>query len=996
MIQVQPGDSVAFKMSVNGGSGVTNADSTPTVSAYKNNTLDSTLTSAITIASDGTSGGYNGSFTVPATYSAKDDVEIVGSCTIGGVTYKNTVWKGRCVLNLFDDLVGYVGLSPGSVSAGATSVPLASNADSAVTDAYKGRILIVYSSPHRECYWISGYNFSTQTLTISKALVYPLSTNDKLMILDLPLAPVDSTGAVLLPATAPTGYGPGSGLSLSGADSDVVDTGVLAAVNNTTPTVTLASSAPGQTNVLNTCRLKIMSGTGLGQTRTIVSYTSGRVATLDRPFSVAPAAGATYAVMYATNAPLNASLQTSCSDVAGQTLPSGFGSNPMLSGYLQTDAHTVGGATPNFSSAAISANVTQVNGNTFSGGSIPATLASSVLDSIWNYAIGSGNTGIGAYFYMLTQNFTSTVVAHINADVSGAATPAQVATAFTTAGVTTTVMARLDAAVSTVATPAQVATALTTAGVTTTVMGRLDAAISTIATPAQVLTQTASALASAGVNTTVMGYINGAGGQLASHADVTGIQNNTDLVFSPPSQIVVPATGTTPYLLDLFFYDENGNMLTPTSAPTLHLTNAAGTSLDSRLAATTLTLFGSETGHYQTTYTSTSTDNANDELNFKVSVTFGGKTKLYGRTSFTTGSATSGFTSSDRTTLSTIATAVGSGTGVGISSAGLTAIHDALISTANRLAPDSAGALASNNTLSSTQVHDAVISTATNRIAVDGSGQVGQNNAPSTTAIHDAIISNANKLAPDASGLVGANNLPTDYQQRTAAVILPTTPPTGYGGPTTTAIHDAIISNANKLAPDASGLVGANNLPTDYQQRTSAVILPTTAPSGYGGASAAAVAAAILVTPGNLLNTDSSGKVGANNLPADYQQRAVAVTLPTTAPSGYGGATAAACAAAILVDSTKKIFTGSSGGVALDQTGLDGLIIEVTNGSGGMNVNARQTLQALGTLFGKQRFNSGLGTYEHLPLGNPNASAYRTSELINTSTGDKSVTLALT
>ena len=48
--------------------------------------------------------------------------------------------------------------------------------------------------------------------------------------------------------------------------------------------------------------------------------------------------------------------------------------------------------------------------------------------------------------------------------------------------------------------------------------------------------------------------------------------------------------------------------------------------------------------------------------------------------------------------------------------------------------------------------------------------------------------------------------------------------------------------------------------------------------STFAGGAVASVTAPVTVT----------GTVVASNLPADYQQRAVAVTLPTTAPTGYG------------------------------------------------------------------------------------------------------------
>lgn len=83
-----------------------------------------------------------------------------------------------------------------------------------------------------------------------------------------------------------------------------------------------------------------------------------------------------------------------------------------------------------------------------------------------------------------------------------------------------------------------------------------------------------------------------------------------------------------------------------------------------------------------------------------------------------------------------------------------------------------------------------------------------------------------------------------------------------------------------------------------------------------------AIAATILVTPANKLATDSSGFVSTNNivLPTDYQQRGVAVTLPSTPPTGYGGSTGSSITtaditAALLVNPNNKILSNSDGSV---------------------------------------------------------------------------------
>ena len=170
---------------------------------------------------------------------------------------------------------------------------------------------------------------------------------------------------------------------------------------------------------------------------------------------------------------------------------------------------------------------------------------------------------------------------------------------------------------------------------------------------------------------------------------------------------------------------------------------------------------------------------------------------------------------------------------------------------------------------------------------------------------------------------------------------------TGYSGtatnftaaPTPAQIAAAILSvPANLLTTDGAGRVGANNLPTDYQQRAIAVTLPA-APTGYGGASAAQVAAGILLTPANLLATDGTGRVtvgtnadkagytaSASNLPADYLSAGeiaklnnldvavstrMATFTPATAP------TVAQIAAALLSAPANLLMTDGSGRVTL-------------------------------------------------------------------------------
>lgn len=116
----------------------------------------------------------------------------------------------------------------------------------------------------------------------------------------------------------------------------------------------------------------------------------------------------------------------------------------------------------------------------------------------------------------------------------------------------------------------------------------------------------------------------------ASEASVTSIRNNTRVVRVVPEAIVIPGTGTRSYRIELFLYDDDGNMEVPDSDPTITLVNQAGTSRTSRLSATTMVNIA--TGHYRVTYTSDAADTP-EQLLWTFSVIEGGQTRLYGNTS---------------------------------------------------------------------------------------------------------------------------------------------------------------------------------------------------------------------------------------------------------------------------------------------------------------------------------------------------------------------------
>jgi hypothetical protein len=137
-------------------------------------------------------------------------------------------------------------------------------------------------------------------------------------------------------------------------------------------------------------------------------------------------------------------------------------------------------------------------------------------------------------------------------------------------------------------------------------------------------------------------------GNLASSSEVTAIQNNTRIVKVVPSVIERPDSGTQTYVIHLYLYDDIGNMEAPDSAPTVALTNQAGTDLSARLDSTTMALVG--TGHYKVIYTASSA-HALEQLLWEFTVIEGGVTRLVGDTSLLVDTSAVDFTSADRAKL---------------------------------------------------------------------------------------------------------------------------------------------------------------------------------------------------------------------------------------------------------------------------------------------------------------------------------------------------------
>lgn len=236
---------------------------------------------------------------------------------------------------------------------------------------------------------------------------------------------------------------------------------------------------------------------------------------------------------------------------------------------------------------------------------------------------------------------------------SSALTTAQTDLTTLTGRLTSTRAGLLDNLDAAVTTRAPSSTALSTAQWTNgraALLDHLDADVSTRA-PAS------TALSTAQYSSARAGFLDNlnVGGLVAAQAEVVAIQNNTRVVRVVPEQIMIPATSTLTYRVELLLYDEVGNMEVPDSAPTIALVNQVGTDLSARLSSTTMTSISS--GRYRVTYTSTAGDTA-EQLVWTFSVVEGGATRLYGNNSLVVDQSTGGgpdFTSSDRALLTTLA-----------------------------------------------------------------------------------------------------------------------------------------------------------------------------------------------------------------------------------------------------------------------------------------------------------------------------------------------------
>lgn len=141
------------------------------------------------------------------------------------------------------------------------------------------------------------------------------------------------------------------------------------------------------------------------------------------------------------------------------------------------------------------------------------------------------------------------------------------------------------------------------------------------------------------------------GGNVAGSSEVTAIQNNTRVVRVVPAVMERPDSGSVVYRIEVFLYDEIGNMEAPDSAPTIAVVDESGNSRNSNLDSTTMSSVS--TGRYRSEYTVDDTDDL-EQLIFTFSVIEGGATRLYGNTTQVVDTTAVDFTSSDRSKLDAV------------------------------------------------------------------------------------------------------------------------------------------------------------------------------------------------------------------------------------------------------------------------------------------------------------------------------------------------------
>jgi hypothetical protein len=183
------------------------------------------------------------------------------------------------------------------------------------------------------------------------------------------------------------------------------------AATGTARTITLDSDASTTANIYNENLIVIIGGTGAGQTRMILEYTAGRVATVDRDWHVTPAGDSEYqivafsGVLIATNGVAQAgaastiTLATSALDVTNSyigcgvyiTAGTGAGQTRLITAYTSGRVATVSPAWETQPDNTSAYKVLPVGRSIID--SISAEAENLIADAVWDEALESTYTG---------------------------------------------------------------------------------------------------------------------------------------------------------------------------------------------------------------------------------------------------------------------------------------------------------------------------------------------------------------------------------------------------------------------------------------------------------------------------------------------------------------------------------------------------------------------------------------------------------------------------
>lgn len=266
-----PGDTVYTEFITSSSTGAaTNADSTPTGTVNKNGTDDGAV--SVTVTNIDT-GRYKATFAIPTSYVGGDVVVLSISAAVSSVTGKAVIFNQkigpeqalRCALAQSGSNVNTIKLD---------------SAASATNNLYNGLTVIILSGTGAgQARTIIGYNGTSKQASVDRQFT---------------TAPDNTSVFALLATDSPT---LNANLQVATASNTIAIRTGTAQSGSTSTTIKLDSGASSTDNIYNSDIVTITGGTGLGQTRTILSYVgSTKVANVDRAWTTTPDGTSTFAI----------------------------------------------------------------------------------------------------------------------------------------------------------------------------------------------------------------------------------------------------------------------------------------------------------------------------------------------------------------------------------------------------------------------------------------------------------------------------------------------------------------------------------------------------------------------------------------------------------------------------------------------------------------------------------------------------------------------------